>query len=64
MELFHDSCPVIGQVDKVTIETREPDPYKECFYVAKEMTKVNVKENSRCGDHDVVVMAISYALIW
>ena len=36
--------------------------YHEFLLVPKEVSKVNVEEVSRSGDHDVVVVTVSYAL--
>ena len=36
--------------------------YHKVFYVAKEMSEVDVEEVSRGGDHDVVIVTVSYAL--
>ena len=41
-----------------------PGSHHAVFDVAEEVTKVYMEQVPRSGDHDVVVMAISYALIW
>ena len=36
--------------------------YHEFLLVPKEVSKVDVEEISRGGDHDVVIVTVSYAL--
>ncbi len=43
---------------------REFSVYHAVFDVAQKVTKVDVEEIARRGDHDVVVVAISNALWW
>ena len=36
--------------------------YHEFFLVSEEVSKVNVEQVARCGDHDVVIVSVSYPL--
>ena len=36
--------------------------YHKVFDVAEEVSKVNVEQVARCGDHDVVIVPVSYPL--
>ena len=36
--------------------------YHEVFDVSEKVAKVDVEEVPRCGDHDVVIVSVSYPL--
>ena len=53
-------CKNIG--DKNCFEKKIFCSNHEFFLVAKEVSKVDVEEVPRCGDHDVVIVSVSYPL--